>query len=263
MLEPISSAVSIMANAAGIHGWFTGLHSGQDQRRLLDEVSRMRLAVERLTDNILYVPSLKEVKDVTLSRRKELEERKLIVDLLTPVQGALREEIVTSAVVATPERLRAAFAKDPWEVLYSIRPLGKVKRPTDPDVIPVIFGEHGLYYVGWQMRGALPGLLDCEYKPALSMQYIISGQDKQEDRTNQQPASVTPKSEAAEEPVRSWRNQLAAFERYHVHLRSLFVVMMLGALMLGTSLPALAAIIVLALLPLGWLIYLLNNRHSR
>jgi len=203
MVDPVS-ALSVMANAAGIHGWFTGLHTGRDQKRLLEEVSKMRLAVERLTDHILYIPSLKEVRDLTVSRREQLEERQTIAELLGPVQSALREEVLATAVISTPERLRAAFSKDPWEVLFSIRPVGKVKKPSDPDIIPVIFSESGLYYIGWQMRGALPGLLDCEYKPAVR---IIPPAPSPGQGTNQLgsiPAQVldvpTPPENAASDP---------------------------------------------------------------
>jgi hypothetical protein len=186
MIDPVST-LSIMANAAGIHSWFSGLHSGRDQKRLLEEVSRMRLAVERLTDHILYVPAIKEVRDLTASRRTQLEERQAIAELLGPLQNALQDEIVATAIIATPERLRTAFAKDPWEVLFSIRPIGKLKKPSDPDIIPVVFAESGLYYIGWQMRGALPGLLDCAYKPAIRVAPAPSVQLNPEDSKNPSP----------------------------------------------------------------------------
>ncbi len=59
--------------------------------------------------------------------------------------------------------MRKAFEKNPFEVLIEARPINRIVKPNNPDLIPVLFYDSGIYYVGWQTSGALPILFDCNY----------------------------------------------------------------------------------------------------
>lgn len=161
----IGSAVSLLANVAGLHSWFTGIRSGQINENLLQETTEMRRSIERLTEHIVYAQSISEVRDTTKKRQDILDSKKELCDLLSPIQRGLGEDILTTAVVLTPEKLRKAITKDPWEVLVEIRPAERAKKPANPDLVPIIFNDNSSIYIGWQTRGAFPMLFDCEYTP--------------------------------------------------------------------------------------------------
>ena len=161
----VGPAMSLLANAAGIHSWFSGIRAGRIQESLLRETELTRHSIERLSDHILSVCSVVEVRSSTQENQEFLTDNRKICELLNPIQMSLGEDILTTAVVLTPDKLQNAMSKDPWEVLVEIRPVERVKRPVNPDMVPIIFNDGGGFYIGWQMRGTLPMLLGCEYEP--------------------------------------------------------------------------------------------------
>ncbi len=173
----IGSAISLLANAAGIHSWFSGIRSGRIQEALLREAERTRHSIERLSDHVVSVRSIVEVKDRVKDKQSCLEDNQKICELMTPIQRGVGEDILTTAVVLTPEKLQNALSKDPWGVLVEIRPVGRAKRPTNPDMVPIVFNDGSGLYVGWQMKGALPMLLDCEYIPDRKLYLSYSDDD--------------------------------------------------------------------------------------
>lgn len=54
--------------------------------------------------------------------------------------------------------------ENPWAVLEDIRPQHLTVRHPNPDKVPVLFAHSGVRYIGWQMRGALPVLFNCELR---------------------------------------------------------------------------------------------------
>lgn len=165
----LESFVTIM-NAAeygkGIYNWFSGAKSGdQFIKEAVDELKRTRLEVQHLSDHILYCPGIQEVRKVHgVSSR--LDNEKAIKKALDPITKALKSDILSTAIVSTPEKLKDAFTKNPWEVLMDVRPADRVSKPSNPDMVPVLFTDRDTSYIGWQMRGALPLLLGCDYSPA-------------------------------------------------------------------------------------------------
>ncbi len=174
----ILSALSILANVAGLHGWFMGLKHGKLTEKILDEIVQTRSEIEKLSDHIYYASSITQVHNLSGNPSEILTDKHTINELLSPIQKSIQEEILSTAVISTPAELRAAFNKDPWEVLFSIRPISRPKKPNNPDVLPVIFMEGGSYFVGWQMKGALPSLLNCHYDPETGI-YLNSEKEKQ------------------------------------------------------------------------------------
>jgi len=108
-----------------------------------------------------YTPSVQQVHTISESSKKVTDPRELR-EILEPVQTGLNEDILSTAMLTTPSKLRQAFQKDPFEVLMDIRPVNRAKRPTNSDVLPILFYDSGIYFIGWQTRGALL-LFNCGY----------------------------------------------------------------------------------------------------
>lgn len=161
----VLSALSILADIAGLCSWFTGIKHGNLSERILNELIQTNSNIEKLSEHIFYASSIEQVSDCTEKPKIRFEDKRIINELLTPIQNIFEEDILSTAVISTPEKLRIAFNKDPWEVLFSIRPIERLKRPSNPDVVPIIFMDGGHYYIGWQMKGALPSLLNFKYDP--------------------------------------------------------------------------------------------------
>ncbi|MEJ2124859.1 MAG: hypothetical protein P8Y47_08625 [Alphaproteobacteria bacterium] len=151
----VSEAISI----AKLFG--STLAKGDDSKRVLNELGGMRTEIKRLSDNILYAPSVEGLRDTTGAAHRPIDLRD-VRSSLEPVQAALGEEIVSSGLIATPDKMECAMLANPWAVLEDIRPQHLAVRPSNPDKAPVLFEHNGVRYIGWQMRGALPQLFDCE-----------------------------------------------------------------------------------------------------
>ncbi|MDM8562312.1 formylglycine-generating enzyme family protein [Candidatus Marithioploca araucensis] len=127
-------------------------------------LERIASGIERLSETILYAPSQENVIDVNQSHQRKINSLKEVKESLEPVQRAVGGEILSSAMIWTPEKMQNVMReKGPWEVLADIRPLALSKAPNNPDMIPILFEHQGLQYIGWQMRGVLPIMFDCQY----------------------------------------------------------------------------------------------------
>jgi hypothetical protein len=129
-----------------------------------NHIIELTKSIERLSDSILYAPNLETVKDVTQTHQRKIDNLRDVRESLEPVQQAIGQEILSSAMILTPEKMQQALAKSPWEVLLDIRPVNLAgKPPANSDMVPVLFNHAGMQYLGWQMRGTLPILFNCEY----------------------------------------------------------------------------------------------------
>ncbi len=161
-MEIITSCLAILgavSGAATLHGYFTGLKTG-------NEIRHIQPRVERLSDHILYTPSIQQVHAINETSDKVSDLRELR-EMLEPVQTGLNQDILSTAVLSTPSKLKEAFRKDPFEVLIETRPVGRAKKPSNPDLLPIFFHENGVHYVGWQTRGVLPLIFNCDYSPEI------------------------------------------------------------------------------------------------
>jgi len=118
---------------------------------------------ERLSDNIIYTPLFESVRDITQTQQKIIENLRDVRASLEPVQQALGGEIISSAMIETPNKMQNALSRSPWEVLTDIRPAHLAPQPNNPDLVPIFFKYQGIYYIGWQLRGALIPAFDCEF----------------------------------------------------------------------------------------------------
>ncbi len=131
--------------------------------KLAVELGELRLQIERLSDSILYLPKVEGVRDLNLRYQQSVRDLREVREYLDPIQQALGQEIVSSSMISTPERLLQVMRKSPWDVLYNIRPVHYAEPSTDPSSVPVLFHDRGVAYIGWIKRGSLPGMFDCEY----------------------------------------------------------------------------------------------------
>lgn len=163
MLGTILSIVGGVSDAIGIYKFGSALAKGDDTERVLGALGSIHTQIERLNDNILYAPDIAGLSDTTGAIHR-LDNLRDVRELLEPVQVALGGEIVSSGLIATPAQMESAMLANPWAVLEDIRPQHLAARPTNPDKVPVLFEHNGMRFVGWQMRGALPMLFNCELR---------------------------------------------------------------------------------------------------
>lgn len=161
-LDTCLSILEITEKATKIYDWFTGISAGDQMNSQLRNLSKSNAKVERLNDHILYAPDLHQA--INKDRSTDLNNKKKIVDLINPVAEAMGTAVLASAVVSTPEKLRAAFKKNPWELLLYVKPANRTKQLDNPDLVPISFNDGGVQYIGWQTRGALPSLFNCDFE---------------------------------------------------------------------------------------------------
>jgi len=149
----LNSAVDLYKNVSCV---FKGYQKQQYLEHIADDM-------ERLSDNILYAPNMQVVQDVTKSRQQQIADLKEVRACLEPIQQVLGDEILSSAMILTPDKMQSTFAKNPWEVLIDARPIHLATPPNHPDLLPLVFHYDGMPFIGWQMWETLPILFDCRF----------------------------------------------------------------------------------------------------
>jgi len=167
----VEGILSLMGSYNTAHNFcqnVSGLLRGkkEDSLQYLEKMNRNLEGIhnkfEQLSDHIIYAKSLSAVEDVTRTRQQKVEDLREARQYLEPVQQALGQDIVSSAIVVTPERMQRVLQKNPWDVLLDVRPVSFASRPSHPDLVPIMFIHNNLQYIGWQTRGMLPIMFDCE-----------------------------------------------------------------------------------------------------
>ncbi len=213
MIGTILSVVGGVSEAINIYKFGSTLAKGSDAERVLGALDRIHAQVERLNDNILYAPGIEGLSPMAgaAQRLGDLREARA---LLEPVQVALGGEIVSSGLIETPHKMERAMLENPWAVLEDIRPQHLAVHQTNPDKVPVLFMHQGLRYIGWQMRGALPVLFNCELRdlPGLgaSLTPEVWDQPPQQQRW-QSPVPPAPAAQAGSQGGGGWLDKAKAF----------------------------------------------------
>jgi formylglycine-generating enzyme required for sulfatase activity len=161
--------ISLLGTANTIHDSYnkiSGIFRSKDNYHI-EYLDRIATGIERLSDNILYAPNMETVKDITINRQRKIDNFREVKQSLEPVQRAVGSEILSSAIILTPDKMQIAMQKSPWEVLDDIRPVNLSNYPNNPDLIPIVFEHSSVQYVGWLRRGLLPMVFDCEYDELL------------------------------------------------------------------------------------------------
>ena len=161
ILETILSIFSVAEKGAKLYDWFSGTGIGNTAKENLELASKRKENIIKLSDRVFVAPNFTEA--INLSGSSVMTDMRDMRSILDPLANSLNSEIFSSQVGSTPLKLRQAFAADPWAVLMNIKPADRVRTVSDADQIPVLFMDDGRPYVGWQMRGALPMLFDCDF----------------------------------------------------------------------------------------------------
>ena len=156
--------ISLLGSANTINHYYNNISGIFLSKDHIEPLDRIVSGIERLSDNILYAPNLETVQDITRNRQRKISNFREIKESLEPLQKAIGSEILSSAIILTPEKMQIAMQANPWEVLLDIRPIN-LSNP--PDMIPIIFQHDTVQYIGWQIRGSLPMLFDCRYNELL------------------------------------------------------------------------------------------------
>ena len=156
----VNSVVDLYKNVSGI---FKGDQKIQYLDKMTSHLGGIETQLERLSEKILVAPNMEVVKNVTQTRQQKIADLTEVKTCLEPIQEAIGEEILSSAMILTPEKMQNALAKNPWEVLIDVRPVNLITPPNNPDLVPVVFHHNGMQFIGWQMRGTLPILFDCQF----------------------------------------------------------------------------------------------------
>ena len=140
-----------------------GNSSGRNLDKILDDLNTLHIKVERLSDHILYAPALEGVRNLSSVSQRKITDLREVRECLEPVQQVLGQEILSSSMISTPEKLFQAMNRNPFDILVNIRPLHYAESSPDAALVPVFFEDRGIPYIGWASRGALSSIFDCEY----------------------------------------------------------------------------------------------------
>jgi len=122
----------------------------------------MKIHIERLSDQILYAVNLDSVQAAAPKEQHYLNELREIRQLIEPLQQALKQPILSSAMMSAPHQLESGSIRQRVE---KISPLKYATIMIDaPDWAPVVFKENGEYWLGWQQEEKLPHELGCTYQ---------------------------------------------------------------------------------------------------
>ncbi len=163
----LETALSIWEIASRTHDTYKCLSSlvfGNKQEQYLQEIAAdmtdLKVHIERLSDTMLYAVNL---EGVSVKNQNYINDLKEIRQLLEPIQQALQQPLLASAMVAAPPA--GEELKPLRHVLSYISSLEEVTTPLidNWDGVPVLFKEQDRYFVGWQSPGRLSKQLGCEY----------------------------------------------------------------------------------------------------
>ena len=161
MLENIisvgSAAIGVGGSAASIYSAVSAIGTGRFQNRLLALLAPRN--VVRLNEHILYAPD----SEPLVARGSRPIDPRAVLQSLERVQRALKQDIITSGILPTPEELQRQFNLNPRDCLVGIEPLHELRIGRSPDWAPILFMGDGVPLVGWQKVGMLRALLGFEF----------------------------------------------------------------------------------------------------
>ena len=168
MIETAITIARAVKAGVDIYGTVSAILRGKQSNYYLEKISgdlgNIRIEFERISNHITMATNLDAVRDITQNRQRRVESLRDIREILEPVQRAIGDDILSSAMIWTPEKMKKAMGKNPWEVLLFIQPVALAKPPNDPNLMPIIFEHSGIQYIGWQAKGTFPMLFDCQYE---------------------------------------------------------------------------------------------------
>lgn len=133
------------------------------QEKITQCLEKMTVYVERLSDKICYVPYSVGVRDVNSSFQQYVNDLREVRAYLEPVQRAIGAEIISSTMILMSEKMQKLLPKNPYEFLTDIRPVNLSTLTPHGEMVPVLFSQDDIQYIGWQSREILLNRLGCQY----------------------------------------------------------------------------------------------------
>jgi hypothetical protein len=141
---------------------YNGISSIFHGKSIFPYMERITTSIEKISNNLYYAPSIESIKDINKKEQDYIKNIKIAQDKLMPVQKSLSEPILATGILSTPMKLKSKLLKNPEDVLDSIKPLREWTPHLNKNMIPIMFSVDNMYYIGWQLKGAIPLLFDCE-----------------------------------------------------------------------------------------------------
>ena len=178
---PVSISKAILSVTGQFSEFVGSLRTGPERNRLLDELAKANIKLEKISEDIFYSPAVREIENARDDINTVMGDIRELKNQLEPVARTLNQCIVTSDMLATPDKMGELMKANPWSVLDNIRPVTLVTPHSNPEMLPVMFEYEGTRYIGWQMKGAVQNLFDikCDIdyvssSPSVDHQFIES-----------------------------------------------------------------------------------------
>lgn len=136
MLEIMLSLLSFGKDA---YEFVSDIRRGDPNKEVVAQLEKLNQHIVRLSDHILYAPGLQLVQDTTTNRQRVLTDLREVRQSLEPVQRVMNDDILASAMILTPDKMKQALHADPWDVLVEIRPLNLARPHTNSSMVPILY----------------------------------------------------------------------------------------------------------------------------
>ena len=73
-MGPIETCLAILGLASNAHSLFTGFKTGKQMQQVIRELEKTKSELQRLSHQILYAPSIQEVRNITRNTQERLED---------------------------------------------------------------------------------------------------------------------------------------------------------------------------------------------
>ena len=167
----LETALAIWETATKFHDAYKRVNTiifGDKQEAYLQQIATdmtdLKVHIEKLSDTLLYAVNLDGIRAAQQQQHGYINDLREIRQLLEPLQQALDQPLLSSAIMTAPHQLES---KPPRQVLTYISPLEYVTIPHLDDFenwVPALFEENGEYFVGWQLQARLSRQFGCEYQ---------------------------------------------------------------------------------------------------
>jgi len=122
----------------------------------------------KIAENVYYT-NKQEIYDTSKAQQLTILPTPILAQSITPIQSKINEEILVTRPIVTPERLQKIMTSNPKDLLFGITELDSFKNMQefmkDPTLLPIIFPDKNISYIGWMKKGYAKDYLFLDYKP--------------------------------------------------------------------------------------------------
>lgn len=162
----ILEALSILGSGASLFGLTSAIKSGKQINSILSNINEMNGKIEQLSNNIYLLDSLVVNDRNYLSHNQNtIHNYNNLLGDYESIASSLNSRILTSTIIQSPQKLIIGMQNNPRDLLFDIKPLGEISKYENENMFPIIFTKNNISYIGWQKKGMLSILFDCNYDP--------------------------------------------------------------------------------------------------